>query len=346
MPSAFDVIGLGAVAVDDLYYLDVFPRPDEKVLVVASERQAGGLSGTALVAAARLGCSAAYAGTLGEDELSRFILDGLRAEGVSTEWVVRRAGARPYRSAIIVDISTKSRTILSCADGVVGAAEELPEEAILLSSRVLFVDHSGLQGMLRAARVARRAGIPVVGDFERRYPAPFDELLALTDHLVLPVEFARQLTGAERWLLRRRGALGPLPGGGRGDHGGGRLLVRLGGAARGRPPSAGLPRAHGGHHGLRGRVPRSLRGRPRPGSGAGRTGPPGFRGRGAQGHPPGRPEGHPHERRGRGVPDVGGLAAGQRPGAPPGAPPLAYLFRIAKLSARMLSMPPRLASGW
>jgi sugar/nucleoside kinase (ribokinase family) len=196
MPSAFDVIGLGAVAVDDLYYLDVFPRPDEKVLVVASERQAGGLSGTALVAAARLGCSAAYAGTLGEDEQSRFILDGLRAEGVSTEWVVRRAGARPYRSAIIVDISTKSRTILSCADAVVGAAGELPEEAVLLSSRVLFVDHSGLQGMLRAARVARRAGIPVVGDFERRYPAPFDELLALTDHLVLPVEFARQLTGA------------------------------------------------------------------------------------------------------------------------------------------------------
>jgi len=193
---SIDVLGLGAVAVDDLYYLDGFPRPDEKVLVVSSERQAGGLTGTALVAAARLGCRAAYAGTLGEDELSRYILDGLRAEGVSTEWAVHRRGARPYRSAVIVDRKTNSRTVLSCADGVLGADPGLPEESLIRSSKVLFVDHSGAPGMLRAARIARRAGIPVVGDFERRYAAPFDELLAMTDHLVLPVEFACQLTGA------------------------------------------------------------------------------------------------------------------------------------------------------
>lgn len=195
-PSGIDVLGLGAVAVDDLYYLDGFPRPDEKVLVVSSERQAGGLTGTALVAAARLGCRAAYAGTLGEDELSGYILDGLRAEGVSTEWAVHRRGARPYRSAVIVDTKTKSRTVLSCADGVLGADRDLPEESVILSSKVLFVDHSGVPGMLRAARIARRAGLPVVGDFERRHPAPFDELLALTDHLVLPAQFACQLTGA------------------------------------------------------------------------------------------------------------------------------------------------------
>jgi sulfofructose kinase len=195
-PPGIEVLGLGAVAVDDLYYLDGFPRPDEKVLVVSNERQAGGLTGTALVAAARLGCRAAYAGTLGEDELSRYILDGLRAEGVSTEWVVHRRGSRPYRSVVIVDRKTKSRTLLSCTDGVLGADPHLPEESLILASKVLFVDHTGAVGMLRAARIARRGGIPVVGDFERRYPAPFDELLALTDHLVLPVQFACQLTGA------------------------------------------------------------------------------------------------------------------------------------------------------
>jgi sulfofructose kinase len=175
-PPGIEVLGLGAVAVDDLYYLDGFPRPDEKVLVVSNERQAGGLTGTALVAAARLGCRAAYA--------------------VSTEWVVHRRGSRPYRSVVIVDRKTKSRTLLSCTDGVLGADPHLPEESLILASKVLFVDHSGAVGMLRAARIARRGGIPVVGDFERRYAAPFDELLALTDHLVLPVQFACQLTGA------------------------------------------------------------------------------------------------------------------------------------------------------
>jgi sugar/nucleoside kinase (ribokinase family) len=193
--ECIDILGLGAVAVDDLIFLEEFPRPDTKVRVVRHERHAGGLTGTALVAAARMGCRSAYAGTLGEDELSRFIADGLAAEGVSIEWIVRQAGARPYRSTIIVDMREKTRTILSDSTGVIGADTSLPEEPLIVSSRVLFVDHTGLAGMMRAARIARRAGIPVVADFEQRHAAPFDELFALSNHLILPLDFACEITG-------------------------------------------------------------------------------------------------------------------------------------------------------
>jgi sugar/nucleoside kinase (ribokinase family) len=196
MAKRIDIIGLGAVAVDDLIFLEEFPRPDTKVRVVRRERHAGGLTGTALVAAARMGCRSVYAGTLGDDEFSRFIIEGLVTEGVSTEWIVRRAEARPYHSTIIVDMRDKTRTILSDSTGVIGADDSLPEESLILSSCVLFVDHVGLVGMLRAARIARRAGIPVVADFEQCHPAPFDELFALSDHLILPVEFACEITGA------------------------------------------------------------------------------------------------------------------------------------------------------
>jgi sulfofructose kinase len=195
MGQDLDIIGLGAVAVDDLIFLPEFPRPDTKVKVARSERQPGGLTGTALVAASRLGSMCAYAGTLGEDELSRFITDGLAAEGVETRWIVRRAGALPYRSIILVDMKTKTRTLLSSEGGVVGADEALPAEELIRSARVLFVDHSGLAGMLRAARVARDAGIPVVADYERSHPRPYDELFALTDHLILPVGYALVLAG-------------------------------------------------------------------------------------------------------------------------------------------------------
>ncbi len=61
-PVSIDVLGLGAVAVDDLVYLDEYPRPDSKVRVVRRERHAGGLTGTALVAAARMGRRCSYAG--------------------------------------------------------------------------------------------------------------------------------------------------------------------------------------------------------------------------------------------------------------------------------------------
>ena len=196
MPDRIDVLGFGAVAVDDLLFLEEFPKPDCKYQVIRRERHPGGLTGTALVAAARLGSRCAYAGTLGSDELSNFIRESLSAEGVSVEHVVRQEGALPFRSTIVEDMGGKTRTILWDASEAIGAHDSLPDERLIRRARVLFVDHMGLVGMLRAARIARQAGIPVVGDFEVQHPAPFDELVALTDHLILSRDFAREITGS------------------------------------------------------------------------------------------------------------------------------------------------------
>lgn len=59
MNVMWDVLGFGAVAVDDLVYLDGYPAPDSKMPVVEEQREGGGLAGTALVAAARLGARVA-----------------------------------------------------------------------------------------------------------------------------------------------------------------------------------------------------------------------------------------------------------------------------------------------
>jgi sugar/nucleoside kinase (ribokinase family) len=108
----WDVLGLGIAAVDDLLYVDVYPRPDSKVAVRARQRQGGGLTATALVAAARLGARAAYGGVLGHNELSRFTLRELQREGVDCASVLRKGEAEPCHSIVVVDRSTGSRTIL------------------------------------------------------------------------------------------------------------------------------------------------------------------------------------------------------------------------------------------
>ncbi|MGA2479287.1 MAG: PfkB family carbohydrate kinase [Spirochaetia bacterium] len=195
MAERIDVLGLGAVAVDDLLFLSEFPRPDGKMPILRRERRAGGLAGTALVAARRLGCSCAYAGTLGEDELSRFIIEGFQSEGVTTSHLVRRAGCPPFHSTILVDTGTTTRTILYDDQGVVGADPALPSEEVIRSARVLMVDHVGLEGMVRAAGIARAAGIPVVADLERDAGWLFADLFSLADHLILPIEFARRMSG-------------------------------------------------------------------------------------------------------------------------------------------------------
>jgi sugar/nucleoside kinase (ribokinase family) len=192
----FDVLGLGCVAADDTLFVHEFPLPDSKQQVLRRERHCGGLTATALVAASRLGARAAYAGALDDDPDSRFVLNTLRREGVDIRHVVRRRGIRPVRSVILVESRTGSRTILYDVVGTLGADPRRPAARVILATRVLLVDRWGLPGMIRAARLARRHGIPVVADLETFRLPRFEELFNLSDHLIVSENFAEQYTGA------------------------------------------------------------------------------------------------------------------------------------------------------
>jgi sulfofructose kinase len=191
----FDILGLGAVAIDDLIYVESYPSADVKVQVLRRQRHCGGLTGTALVTAARLGCNCAYAGVLGYDELSEFIVGRLEQEGINLSHLVRRDQARPIYSTIIVAEDQKTRNIFFDLNAVVGADKELPEADTVRNARVLFVDNLGVEGMVRAARVAHEAGVAVIADFENNKSPDFPELLGLVDHLIISCDFATRITG-------------------------------------------------------------------------------------------------------------------------------------------------------
>lgn len=193
--SICDVLGLGCAAVDDLLYVPHYPPADNKVRVRRRERQCGGLTATALVAAARLGSRCAFAGVLGDEEDSHFVLDCLRRAGIDIRHVVRKPNARPIHSTILVDETRHTRNIFFDLGGSTGADPELPSADVIRSTRVLFVDHYGIEGMTRAARIARAAAIPIVGDLERDEWPGFHNLLGLIDHLVVSRDFATRLTG-------------------------------------------------------------------------------------------------------------------------------------------------------
>lgn len=192
-----DVLGLGVSAVDDILYVDKFPEQDTKMQIARSERRLGGLTAVALAAVARLGGNAAYAGVLGNDEISSFVESELRRVGVDTSLVVYRDDARPVHAVIIADLSTSSRTILFELTGRTGADENAPSAETIRSSRALFVDDHGMPGSIRAAHIAREAGVPIVGDFERDHWPRFFELFALVNHVIVGQHFARRVTGTD-----------------------------------------------------------------------------------------------------------------------------------------------------
>jgi sugar/nucleoside kinase (ribokinase family) len=196
MVVPFDILGLGCVAVDDLVYVASYPPADAKVAVLRRERQCGGTTATALVAASRLGSPCAYAGTLGEDPLSAFVVQHLSQENVDISLIRRRPGARPIYCTILVEEARPTRTIFYDLNGVLGAQPDWPDDAVIRAVRVLCVDHFGIEGMSRAARVARASRVPIVADFESDQGPGFSDLLALIDHLIVSDTFALYLTGA------------------------------------------------------------------------------------------------------------------------------------------------------
>ncbi len=195
MEPRWDVFGFGAVAVDDLIYVDHHPQPDAKMPIRELRRDGGGLTGTALVAAARMGAKAAYGGVLGDDELSRFSIQALEREGIDCTPMIRRPDARPIHAIVIVDRSTARRSILYSTEGVTHRPPETITEDLIARCRVLFVDSTTVESSVHAARIARRLGIPVVGDIESVATPGAYALIDQVDHLIIGHALAQQVTG-------------------------------------------------------------------------------------------------------------------------------------------------------
>jgi sugar/nucleoside kinase (ribokinase family) len=194
--ARWDVMAIGAVAVDDLVYVERYPAPDTKSPILDELREGGGLAGTALVTVARLGGTAAYVGVLGNDDLSSFTITELEREGVDCSHVDRRADTRPIHSVIVVDRSNGQRTLLYSLAGVTEPDPARITAGLVRQARVLLVDSTVTWTGRHAAALARDAGVPIVADLEDPDAPGVVQLARVVDHLIVGTAFAQRLTGA------------------------------------------------------------------------------------------------------------------------------------------------------
>ena len=95
------VLGFGAVSVDDILYVDR-PLSAGKGKVVERLVDHGGNVGTALVAVARLGGRAGFVGWLNDGSGPDASADEFERQGVDISLAPRRADASPIRAVITV----------------------------------------------------------------------------------------------------------------------------------------------------------------------------------------------------------------------------------------------------
>ena len=173
MPSGkkIDVLGLGSITIDYIGTIDKWPDEGEKYPIKQFSICGGGLIGTALVAAARLGGKVCFAGKLGSSEMSKRALKSLQAEGINTSFVIKEKNAEPILSFVLTNTITGMRNIFWTNQSVkYPSPSEFPYKNWFKKIRVLLVDHICEKAGIEAAKIARQNGIPVIIDVEQNMP--------------------------------------------------------------------------------------------------------------------------------------------------------------------------------
>ena len=189
-----DVAGLGYSCVDELLLLSELPPAEGRATVLRREQQGGGMVPTAMVAVARLGGRAGFAGKVGDDATGDAIATELADYGVDLSRLVRQPGATSHRTVVLVDRRTGARTFLS-QRGTVEALRPEELDRDYLTAAVLHLSDAG-PASLQAARWARAAGRRVCLDGTRFRPA-FIALAPHVDYLIVSRAFAGELAAYE-----------------------------------------------------------------------------------------------------------------------------------------------------
>jgi sulfofructose kinase len=185
------VLGIGQCVLDRLAVVETYPPMDQKAEVSHWQEQAGGPAATAMVTLARLGLSTTLAGVVGDDEEGKRIRHLLASAGVDLFLAVR-PGGQSQSAFIVIDRDTAQRTIFwRRTRGKELQLNELPPG---FPAKFDFLHLDGLMEdiSVRAARKARRSGIPVMLDAGRIRKRTL-EIAAHCEYLVGSEIFARQL---------------------------------------------------------------------------------------------------------------------------------------------------------
>ncbi len=157
----FQIVGVGYSCVDVVCIVEDFPIEDSSTHITSRMVYGGGASATAMVAAARLGSSCTFIGNLGNDSLSDDIIKMFKADGVNTDYLIKRDDCCGLESIVMVNPENGSRTKFPQRD-FNPAIDWNPElEQVIRDSSILHLDGTHYANAVNAARIAKENGVIV-----------------------------------------------------------------------------------------------------------------------------------------------------------------------------------------
>ena len=194
------IIGLGCIAFDQILATNAKWR-DEKGKIIRREFRFGGNVRNSLVAVASLGVKAAYIGTMSGEVKWKSALDDFKENGVSTEFVDFSDKSHPAEATIVIT-GDGERFIVYDDTPLhhLGLPTEEKLAKALAGADLLLVD-AGIcpPGTLDVIRRCADLKIPIILDAEQFFVEKkiIQEMIALSTDLILPLNFARLVSGKE-----------------------------------------------------------------------------------------------------------------------------------------------------
>ena len=188
-----EIAGIGFCSVDYLCIVPHIPL-DEKVGAIERLVQGGGASATAIVAAARLGASTAFIGTVGNDQEGNEIIRGLNQENIDTSHIRVKAGKESPVAYCWVEQKTGKRSIVWDRGTAMPLDAIAIDEGFISSLKLLHLDGHNTEAAIRAAEIAKANGVTVSLDAGSILPG-IETLVGLSDICIASEFFACNYTG-------------------------------------------------------------------------------------------------------------------------------------------------------
>lgn len=189
------IVGIGANVYDTLITTPFYPTEDTKLRATGVKECGGGPCGTGLVAAAKLGASAAYIGALAKDSGGEFLLADMKRFGMSTDFVDMVEGKSSFSSYIVLSEESASRTCVFNKANLPDFEIDEKKAMAIRTAQVLMVDGNELENAVKGAKIANESGCKVLYDAGGLYDN-VEKLLPYSDILIPSEEFALGHTGA------------------------------------------------------------------------------------------------------------------------------------------------------
>ncbi len=193
MNSWPEIIGIGSTVYDTLMVVPGFPAEDTKMEGLETKVQGGGPCATALVAARKLGVSAAYMGTIGGDPFGRFMMDDFRRWDINTDFIRVVDGAVSFHAVVVLNQAKNTRTCVWNRGTVPQTSIADVNKEALRNAKVLHLDGHMLEAAIYAAKLCKELGVKVSHDAGGTYSG-IENLMPYVDWLIPSEEFALRMT--------------------------------------------------------------------------------------------------------------------------------------------------------